>query len=380
MKSILYLALADLANHSNGVSIKVLSQIAAFKQMGLSADCLCYNNGRISLFNNEDSFNDFTLNSIQKKLPRRYAYWKVAKEYLQSRHYEIVYIRYPFFDGFVTGTIKTAKKNSDCKVILEVQTYPLNKEKMVGEKRINYYVDFLFQRSAIKMIDRILYIGDETKKVFGKEAIRIPNGIPDYLKKINTVHHQDNNGTINLVAVSIMTLSHGYDRLINGMREYYSYNPEEKQRVELYLVGEGMCLDYYKSLTKEAKLEDYIHFTGFQEGEELDRTYEIADLGIGCLGLYRNGHQAASALKIKEYMIRGIPFLIAGEEIGVPDNYKYMLNFKNDESSIDVDKIVLFVNEIRKLDSSVVGNEMRSFAMENFQWVNILKSACGDMF
>ena len=170
-----------------------------------------------------------------------------------------------------------------------------------------------------------------------------------------------------------MTPSHGYDRLIKGLHNYYNKKSEDKRRVDFYLVGGGTCLKEYINLTNEYKLDKYVHFTGFLRGKELDEIYKLASLGVGCLGLYRNGHQACSALKTKEYLIRGIPFIVAGEEIGISNKFKYMLNIPNDSSDVDIDEILKFNARIEKEDQEFIAKEMKKFAIENFKWDIIFK-------
>lgn len=373
MSNVLFVAQIDFANMNDGVAKKVKSQINALEKMGSNVDCCCYNGRNITIF---DGNNHLIIGSYKNSKIRRFSYWSSLSKYIRNVKYDMIFIRYSFIDTFVLHSLKIMSKNT-AKIVVEIPTFPLEKEKLSNTNQMLYMIDKQFHNKIHKYIDRILYIGESVDSIWGCEAIRIPNGYPYELEKIASYDFSYDGHTINIIGVSSMTLSHGYDRLIEGINRYYK-NKTNHIDIRFYLVGDGPCKKDYLKLSQQYKLEDHIIFMGPLHGQELSRAFEKATIAVGCLGLYRNGHSEASLLKVKEYMIRGIPFINAGKEIGMPDNFPYMCILPNDDSPIDINTIIEFVETLNDMDHESIKKNMRHFCFEYYSWESILTKACGD--
>ena len=66
---------------------------------------------------------------------------------------------------------------------------------------------------------------------------------------------------------------------------------QEKQRVILHIVGEGVptVVDEYKKLVKDNNLENDIVFHGPLFGDALNDVFNISNMGIGSLSRHRSG-------------------------------------------------------------------------------------------
>ena len=218
------------------------------------------------------------------------------------------------------------------------------------------------------MVYKMVVVGAKTDKVFGVDAINIPNGINTMFEK--DIEYVFNKKTINIISVSGIYLPHGYDLLIAGLKDYYT---KDKRPYEIYfhLVGDGPLKDSLIKQTEDLGLERYVKFYNNLSGDKLDEIYQISNMGCGPLGVHRIGWTVSSPLKTKDYFVRGLPFFCAYEEVGVSLDYPYILRFDSVEKKIDVEKIVSFFETYNeKFDE--VSKEMKNFAFENFTWEKIL--------
>jgi hypothetical protein len=77
-----------------------------------------------------------------------------------------------------------------------------------------------------------------------------------------------------------------------------------------------------------------VHAHGRQPVSALDPHYARAHIGIGCLAPHRKGLQQLSALKHREYALRGIPMVIGGEDEDFPASLPWLRVVPADESPI----------------------------------------------
>jgi len=71
---------------------------------------------------------------------------------------------------------------------------------------------------------------------------------------------------------------------------------------------------------------------------ELDEYLPIvaqADVAIGPLALHRKGLSEASALKVAEYLARGLPVILGNAETAFPDGAPFLLQLPNTENNVD---------------------------------------------
>ena len=74
--------------------------------------------------------------------------------------------------------------------------------------------------------------------------------------------------SFNMIVVSSLYYWHGYDRTIEGLKNYYKGTHSKK--VNLYIVGTGPEFVKYEKLIKEYDLENHVFLTGYKSGSALD--------------------------------------------------------------------------------------------------------------
>ena len=137
--------------------------------------------------------------------------------------------------------------------------------------------------------------------------------------------------------------------------------------IRIRMVGYGSELKFYQSLTERYNMTDRIEFVGKLEGEELDAAYEGCDIAVGSLGGYKVGITKFASIKLGEYLAKGLP-VITGAPAFIFEEFgsKFNLNFPNDETEIDMKKVISFYDSLylgkNKQD---VRKEIRQFAYGN---------------
>lgn len=370
MKIVLFIAQLDISQDL-GVAKKIFAQMQAFREMDYSTWCYCYKCGEIVLLDKNGQVARVIHKHIRVPFFRRALYWRLLRTALKVEDYDTYYIRCPLIDFEVVSSFKKISKNNG-KIILEIPSFPFYKHR--GIKRFRNVLNELCGRIASKYVIQILYIGNKTRSIFNHSVVQIPNGLP-----IGAVSCHDDNvpyehgKTVRLVAVSSMYLAHGYDRILDSLVKYCK--SERNQKIELSLIGNGPCLNQYKKIVKEGNIEDRVCFIDKCSGHDLEEEYEKSDLGLGAFGLYRDGYYSASILKIKEYLLMGLPFVYAGDEIGLSKDFPYALKVDNNSNEIDMNMIIDFANRMRTTDLTHRKREMQSYAIKNYSWKNIFVNA-----
>lgn len=373
MKKVLLLAQVEYSDRADGVQKKVRAQADAFERLGNEVHCVFYFHNKVTL-SKTNCTNYITLDR-HGGYNRRMYFWKKVKG-LVSHDYDLVFIRYSFIDIQVLEVLKKIH-NCEVPIVIEIPSIETPLYMYKGIARIQYCIDKILGKKCKKYVNKVLYIGEGKRKALGCTAYSIPNGIPYGYDNIERTGYVCSKKVIRLLAVSMMGKSRGFDRVVRGCINYYK-NKNRTIRIEVSFVGEGECLSELKEMTAANSLEDCIFFRGKLSGEALEKEFKEATLGIGCLGLFHAGASVSSSLKIKEYLLRGLPFIYAGKEAGLPLNFKYALNIENCDTPVDMDKVILFVNMLSVFNRDSVISEMSDFVLKNFDWKNIINAECGE--
>ena len=380
MKKVIVIASAKINDDSNGVTQKLISQVKAFSEFGAIVDFIGYGDDCIIVEHNYDKgkFNNYEiLREYSNAKKRRIYLWKKIEEFMCNNEYDMAYIRYPVFDYYVLRALKTIRVACK-KVVMEVPSYPLVFKSHGIIRRLQFETDRVFQKKCGKYIDRVLYVGNETDTIFGCKAVQIANGLPEEIRKIKHTGYKLAD-SINLICVSNMYNVHGYDRLINGLANYYDNRKYNNYIITITMVGDGPCMKEYEKIANERGVKKYVKFKGVLKGDKLTEAFEDATIGIGGLGLYREGLEEASSLKTKEYLVRGLPFVYAGKELGLDEDFPFAYMVPNTDEAINMYDIISFVESIRNYKPTDVMNIMEKYANEHFSWTGILNSSCGDL-
>ncbi len=263
---------------------------------------------------------------------------------------DYIYIRKTLFDkGFISFVRDIAFKCCRAKIIMEFPTYPYYRELIRQFELVPFYFkDLIWRKKLRKYVDVATTYSDDNN-IFGIPTIQIMNGI--VVDKIwlpeRSKHIEKTDAAINLLAVAQMLPAHGYERVINGIANYYQN--KGKRNVMFHLVGDGPECEIYRKITRKYGLEDNVIFYGLKTGMELDNIYSKADIGLGSFGGYKNHLYVSSALKIREYLAHGLP-IVSGmkEDVFLKNKPEFYLELPNSPEDIDIERIVCFIDGIRR--------------------------------
>lgn len=274
--------------------------------------------------------------------PCRYNYEKALT---QIEHPSYIYIRKNMFldKYFISFLSKLKSSFPDCKVILEIPTFPYLMEYFISLKLIPLiYKEIYYSFFCKRYIDRIVTYSLHDK-IFNIKTIPIMNGVDISAFKVKIPSTLDD--VITLISVSMCAPWHGYERIIKGLYEYKLKGGNRK--IRFILVGDGKELLFYKKLVKQFCLENDVVFKGIQKGESLDDIYNEADIGVGVFGMYKKNMLYSSAIKTREYLCKGLP-VVSGckEDVLIKYPNDYYLEFGNDSSPVNISKIVDFYDKL----------------------------------
>lgn len=287
---------------------------------------------------------------------------------------DFIYIRFvPADRGFLRFIKSLRRRYPSAKLLLEVSTYPYARELLSDVSMLPYYFkDLYYHRQLKKYVDRVVTFSDDSQ-IFGIPTIRTINGIiVQDQKMVQTASKEDD--IIRLLAVALFQKSHGYERCIRGLYDYYKQGGNRK--IEIHMVGDGTELSFYKKVVKKYQMEKYITFYGRQSGAKLDELYEKADIALGCFGLYKRKIKKISSLKIGEYLSRGLPVIIGGTERAFEGKeMPYVCEFSNDDAPIDMNIVAAFYDRVynRGMDRGAIHREIREYARRTVDMERVMQ-------
>lgn len=251
-----------------------------------------------------------------------------------------------------------------CKIFMEIPTYPYENEwdytKHDCIANLPRRCDQIIRHFWRFFIKRIVTFSDD-KFIYGVPCINISNG---YIPERIQIHKQpDINDSIHMVAVAMVQWWHGFDRIIEGLNEYYKNNPSVK--VTLTIVGDG-DVKGLKKMVIEYGIEKYVNFTGAISGAALDEQFDKAHVAIGSLGRHRSGLTSMKSLKNVEYASRGIPFVYSENNPDF-DGKPFVLKVPADESPLNIADVVRFAKS-----NMMLPTDIQKYALP-YSWVNQMR-------
>lgn len=273
---------------------------------------------------------------------------------------DFIYVRRATADKNYVDFFRAVKEKwPDCKVIIEIFTYPYDKDEFKRLLTWPYYFKEKYQRRRLAgYVDRYVTYSED-KVIFGVPTIQTGNGIlVDSVKLPQPDKRKDD--AVHLIAVAFMQKHHGYERVIKGLYEYY--RKDNKRRVVFHLIGDGPEKKAYQKLVQKYKLENQVIFYPTLTGEKLDKAYEKGDIAISAIGVYKDGINRENSLKTREYMAKGFPMVTGCKVDGLSNDYPFECRFPNDASPIDIEKVLLFYDKLcQEYSAEEMQQKIRSY-------------------
>ena len=350
---ILFLVYHGFSEHS-GISKKIHYQVKGLRENGHDVR-LCYygfaENGHRCRYVDDQVLEDYGTGKTAG-LRQRLSYDCIYRYCIREK-IDFVYARcFQNANPWLIHFFKNLKK-AGIHAVTEIPTYPYDAE-FVGfplMTRLNLKIDQLFRRQLSAQMDAIVTFSD-AKEIFGQRTINISNGV-DFdsipLHEPLTINHE-----LHLIGVAEVHYWHGYDRLITGLGEYY----RQKQRINseqpdvfFHIVGgvgpsemyDSMHAPGFHELIEKYHIQDKVIFHDQLFGDALTAVFNQCQFAIGSLARHRSGITNIKTLKNREYAARGIPFVYSENDSDF-DKQPYVLKIPADESPIDINKIIEFVD------------------------------------
>ena len=333
----------------NGVLKKIVGQIKIFNDAGFRVDLLNVSE------NKDNYFSKFFYSLFYKN---QY----LVNYYDSFENIDFVYIRH--FSPVSRGCIGLLSylKSKGCDIIYEIPTYPYDGEHKGFKGFVFLIIDKIFRKKLKHYVDYIVtYSQDEV--IFGVKTIKIVNGIDcSAIPPVDVTEYRQT--AIRLIAVAQFAKWHGYDRLIEGLYEYYKHNPEKKVFIDF--VGDGGVLQQYREMVSTYGLAQYVVFHGVLTGAALSAAFNQADIAVCSLGCHRIGIFLGSFLKSREYIARGL-LMISSTKIDIlPNDYSYIKYVPEDDSPIDISAILKFYEKLQQKETKDMQiKTIRCFAEEH---------------
>ena len=336
----------------SGISKKIHYQVKGLRENGYEVH-LCYydfdNRGHRCRFVDGDVIKNYG-KGIFAGLCQRFDY-SCIYDYCKLNGIQFVYARcFQNANPFLIRLFKRLKLLG-IKSVTEIPTYPYDQE-FVGfpyfSGRFWLKFDKKFRDALYRQMDAIVTFSD-AKTIFGQRTIRISNGV-DFDSIPLHDYHVPSDGSIHLIGVAEVHYWHGFDRMIAGIGEYYK-NTKVPRQLFFHIVGGvapnemhgSMHAPGFAELIKKYGIQDHVVFHGQLFGEELDRIFNRSCFAIGSLARHRSGITVIKTLKNREYATRGIPFIYSEQDRDF-DNQPYVLKVPADESPVDVQHILDFMD------------------------------------
>lgn len=331
-------------SESNGISKKIHYQVDALKACGLDVH-ICYlsevDGNKYRMIDNS-ILCDYG-RGYKGKILKRIEFTSIVN-YAIKEDISFVYIRSDHNASPFTIRMVRKMRKAGIFVVMEIPTYPYDNEKASSNRRLQRFVDRYFRKSLAKQLCRIVTFSDYNN-IFGTPTIQISNGI-DFSKIKLKQRINDTSKELHLIGVAEIHYWHGFDRLVQGLVNYYKGNPDYK--VIFHVVG-----DFFGEREKNDivplistnHLESYIILHGAKHGEELDELFEQSDMAIGSLGRHRSGITNIKTLKNREYAARGLSFVYSEQDSDFEDK-SYIFKIPADESPINVNSIIDFYQKL----------------------------------
>lgn len=334
-------------DESKGISKKIISQVSAIREQGIQTFLLSYkeiNNHQQVLLDGHFFFD--LGKKIERHIYKNGVFYNYLINFLKKEKIDCLYIRYTqFVDIYFLIFLKKAH-HLNCKILMEIPTYPYDGEFPNDSLKsiILKWKDIILRRFFHNYVDRIVTFSTD-KVIFGIPCINISNAVDaDSIKIINKKNNSRHE--ITLIGVANVNFWHGYDRIIEGLRIYYSENVSTPVRFLIVGKGNPKVYEQLKNMIYKYGLHKFVKLMGPKSGSELDELFNVSDIAIGSLGSHRKKIIETKTLKNVEYAMRGLP-IVYSENNNDFDSQTYIYKAEANENPINIHDIVEFVNELK---------------------------------
>jgi len=378
----LYL-LSMVIDRSPGYAEKIYGQVDAFRKSGIEMDVISLGSDpsvTLIKYPNLKTDNATLLCRFRKNCwNNREKLFSSALQYIEMVNPEVIYIRHPFSDPiFILFLYKLKKSIAPNTIVLsEIPTFPYEHDvKYTIRGRLKLEMDRLCRLFLKYFIDRIISV-DYDANIFDIKTISIQNGVDvNAYTLFHNAHGLDL--PLRLIGVANLMDYHGYDRIIEAMSKKLLNQNNMKVDIEFHIVGPStIALSKLKMDVERRNLSKYVIFHGQKTGKDLDYIFNKCHIAVGSLAWHRINVTQASNLKSREYMARGIPFIYAAKDQGLPENYPYALKVPLSDAPINFEEVFDFAKKC--YENIGFERQMREFARHEWTWSVVMQPVINEI-
>lgn len=194
-------------------------------------------------------------------------------------------------------------------------------------------------------------------------SLSVGNGTnPSAVLPLHSV--QPPGGILNIVVVANLAKWQGVDRILEGMAQ------QPDRDVRLRIIGRGVELENLRQLARSLNLEGKATFLGHLEGQDLDDAFTGCHVAMGALARHRTGSASTSALKHREYALRGIPFAYSGSDADFDEHPEFVMRVPADDSPMMLDRFQDFALSFWESGQNAA---LREYARTELSWDRKMK-------
>jgi glycosyltransferase involved in cell wall biosynthesis len=278
---------------------------------------------------------------------------------------DVVVMRYGTANPFFARIMKRFRFvfEHNTKEVEQLAMYYNGWRKSGWEKATVFYIEKYFSSRILRRAAGIVGVTNEITqyelKRAGKEipSITIANGIDtSRCKRSSAGTYTD--GTLHLLFLAGVAASwHGVDRLLKSIQPQHD--------VKVWLAGSFLQSD----IELAGKLGDKVEFTGMLKGDELDAHFDKVHIAVASLAPERVGITEMSALKVREYAARAVPFVTAFDDPDLNEelNADFWLRVPSGNDEISIDDLIAFAKRSTKPETR---NALSRFAQEHLDYTS----------
>ena len=345
-----------------GFKKKVFAQSAAFRSYGFEVD-ICFIEHNDVVIENHENRVEYECNNV---FSRSYFQFLSLPTCINIKQYDVLYIRHFLTNPLFLIFLKNCKKrHPKLKIIMEIPTYPYQFEHKSISQRFKYKIDAWCFNFFRNYISRIVTFSN-LEEIEGIKTIKTHNGI-DENEKIDLIK-TDFDRELNLIGLANIQPWHGFDRVIEGLHLY-----KGDKKINFHVVGLGPELAHLQSLVTKYKLQNQVLFYGHKTTDALESIFSTMHIGVANLAFHRMqvSKGETSALKSREYALRGLPFIIGYLDRDFPSDFAFKYQVNPDETPINIPDLITYYEKMRN-DYPSFEIKIRQFAIANLGWKNKL--------
>ncbi len=359
----------SLSNRS--VFLKSNSLIDGFINQGYTVDKVFHSNNNLII--NEKVETSSTLKALLKipgfkQLMGYYLPFFLAS--ISQKKYDVIFIRHKIATPISLFLLRRLRRNNPkAKIILEYPTYPFADEFKGLVKIYIKLFDTWFRKKNQKYADSCA-VYDLSDKIRGLKAIPIVNGYNSDLESLNLNYSlPDFDKKLIITGISSeLQHYHGYDRLLEGISEYYKSGGEYD--ITFQIIGRGKEIERLLSASEKLNLHGHVKNLGFMTSEQINDVLQNTHIALGSIGLHRINLFEQSPLKSAFYTFVGVPFIYSGNDKRFDEGFEYKFQIDTTDKPVDIQQIITEYNRLRNKNYK---QEMSDFAKSNLSWSSQVK-------